>query len=1160
NWEPYVTPFGISEEYKKQVKEELSNTIIAALKISTVAGEKFKPSLVDRLYNQLEKLKNEVTALIFQINPFKAGVALNLSEDWVEDDPPPDPQPIEAGPFGEVEIIKQDVPEEIIEPEIESAENSSPRAEEILAREGLLATTTELIIPESTTTIGSSASTTELVPLPKPESPPVPAPKLASAPGLVFCERDSGNPKRFRVLINEVAWMGTVNSPNNEWIELKNVWGIPVNLNGWQLLDKDRQIKIIFDEEDIIPAGGYYLLERTDDNSMPDAKADLIYTGALSNTDEALYLFDDQCNIEDEVLANPNWPAGDNLLKKPMARLDVLDWYAGVSTPGSENSSPPVVRSSGSAPAPLPTPSSSFTSPQIFITETYIGSEGDQKNDFVELYNPNSEVINLTDYYIQRKTENAQDFSTYVSHELLAEKIIKPQDYFLIANASSTFTTSADVVTTYPLTKNNTLVLKDPKQEIIDQVFTDNPPAGKSYGRKWSSTTQNYKEDFEIQIPTPRAQNQNLIVGEDESDKEEAGNDLLSVKINEIAWAGTKANSFDEWIELYNNTTSSIDIDGWRLNSSEADGINITFSTSTSAITTIPAQEFYLIERTDDSAVSDVSADWTGSFSNGLSNTKCEILYLYDSSGNLIDETVCSGNNWPGGEASPNYISMERITNASGVDSQNWASNNLVAKNGLDADGNLINGTPGAENSVAKSFTEIVGGLKIAEDFTLTLIGSPYLVEGSITVGEGAKLTIEPGVIIKFKHRSDWKSALNVEGALEAIGGDDPEQKITFTSFYDATGTIPVAGDWEWLYFKNAQVKLDNVIIKYAGKREGNPPFSSSFTRGALYVDGGNIEISNSKIEESQTLGIWLVNSALATIDGVEFSNLTGDWEKAAAIYIESGSPAISSSTFTDNNIGILVENFASPIIENNIFNNNQIPVQINTLLPTISNNTFNNNSYNGIHVIGLSLPEGQTSMVWKEVGVPYIINTLTLAPGLALQIEPGVVIKFLNNSRLNIEGSFEAKGNAGNKIVFTSIQDDEYGGDTNNDGAATQPVAGRWHYVYFAPSSQNPVLEDVIVRYGGWYNVFQGGAAAKSGAVKVDGTTLTIKDSLFESNLYAGLELINATTTLKNVVFNKNEHGIYIEAGDCPDLLKVEFGSGENANSANVFPSSCAP
>jgi len=544
---------------------------------------------------------------------------------------------------------------------------------------------------------------------------------------------------------------------------------------------------------------------------------------------------------------------------------------------------------------------------------------------------------------------------------------------------------------------------------------------------------------------------------------------------------------------------------------------------------------------------------------------------------------------------------MERITIATGTDPQNWASNNLIIKNGLDAGGNLINGTPKNENSVAKNYTMLSGGITFDENFTLRRLGSPYISDGPIHVLAGVTLSIEPGTIIKFQHGSSRTpyAELKVEGSLEALGGSEPDQKIVFTSYKDdeyggdtnndGDATQPAAGDWDWVYFKDSVSNLRDVIVRYGGKLHSDCCGAfPSYTYGAIYVDGGQLTISSSTIEKSATLGLWIKNSVNSLITSSEFRDIDTSWSKPATVYIENGSSTISNSTFHDNNIGILVENFANPTIENNVFDGNRTPIQINTLLPTISGNTFNSNNYNGVYVVGLSLPEGQTSMVWKEAGIPYIVNTLTLAPGLTLQIEPGVVIKFLSSGRLNIEGIFEVSGTTTKKIIFTSIQDDEYGGDTNNDGANTQPAAGQWNFISFSASSANSILNNIIVRYGGWYN-----ASFKSGAIKIENTDVAISNSLFENNLVAGLELENSTTTIINTIFrnhraqygyaaensmgiwvknatpiltsttfNNNYYGIYIENDTykCPDLSSAIFGEGENANSTNVSPLSCAP
>ena len=51
----------------------------------------------------------------------------------------------------------------------------------------------------------------------------------------------------------------------------------------------------------------------------------------------------------------------------------------------------------------------------------------------------------------------------------------------------------------------------------------------------------------------------------------------LDVVINEVAWMGTNASAYHEWIELHNTTGAAIDLTSWTL--SAADGApNITLA------------------------------------------------------------------------------------------------------------------------------------------------------------------------------------------------------------------------------------------------------------------------------------------------------------------------------------------------------------------------------------------------------------------------------------------------------------------------------------------------------------------------------------------------------------------------------------------------------
>jgi phosphatidylserine/phosphatidylglycerophosphate/cardiolipin synthase-like enzyme len=123
------------------------------------------------------------------------------------------------------------------------------------------------------------------------------------------------------VVISEVAWMGTTTSTSNEWIELYNTTGSSISLSGWTLRATDGTPNISLTGS--IGAYGYYLLERTDDNSVPGVTADKIYTGALGDGGELLELKDGSSNVIDTASQAGAWYAGTTTGRSSMSRADV---------------------------------------------------------------------------------------------------------------------------------------------------------------------------------------------------------------------------------------------------------------------------------------------------------------------------------------------------------------------------------------------------------------------------------------------------------------------------------------------------------------------------------------------------------------------------------------------------------------------------------------------------------------------------------------------------------------------------------------------------------------------------------------------------------------------------------------------------------------------
>lgn len=147
------------------------------------------------------------------------------------------------------------------------------------------------------------------------------------------------------IIINEIAWMGTEQSHYDEWMELKNITDKTINITGWQLKAEAGSPDIKLAGE--IAPKGFFILERTDDNTLPQIKADMIYTGALNNKGETIRLINNKGETVDVIEAREGWPAGDNQNKRTMERKksglpgEGAEWQSSQNpggTPETENS------------------------------------------------------------------------------------------------------------------------------------------------------------------------------------------------------------------------------------------------------------------------------------------------------------------------------------------------------------------------------------------------------------------------------------------------------------------------------------------------------------------------------------------------------------------------------------------------------------------------------------------------------------------------------------------------------------------------------------------------------------------------------------------------------------------------------------------------------
>lgn len=263
----------------------------------------------------------------------------------------------------------------------------------------------------------------------------------------------------------------------------------------------------------------------------------------------------------------------------------------------------------------------------------------------------------------------------------------------------------------------------------------------------------------------------------------------------------------------------------------------------------------------------------------------------------------------------------------------------------------------------------IIPGL-INTDVTWTLAQSPYLVGSNVLINANAKVTVEPGVTIRF----DQGTEILLRGKIEALGTE--QDSIYFIP--NGTTTNPDQKYWEGIRFDNtigASIKLKYV---YAADAENFIDLSSAngtdtileFRHSKFYnhgraIDGNDLikpyaaridycnftdiegyvifGSSNFHVTNSYFNGNSRVSYNDADQDAI-FENciFTGSFD--AALIIRG---IIRNCEFYGNSRGFATQ-ANGPIAENNYIHDNDIGISItNSLQDKIRYNTICNNEIN---------------------------------------------------------------------------------------------------------------------------------------------------------------------------------------------------------------------
>lgn len=335
-----------------------------------------------------------------------------------------------------------------------------------------------------------------------------------------------------------------------------------------------------------------------------------------------------------------------------------------------------------------------------------------------------------------------------------------------------------------------------------------------------------------------------------------------------------------------------------------------------------------------------------------------------------------------------------------------------------------------------------------------------YVVTTRMNIAPSAKLTINPGVVMKFQS----SGSIRVDGALAAVGGIEggAQTRVVFTDYRDDSSggdtnndgneSSPSRGYWNGIEFNSSGMEDENILshadIRYAS--------SSGFTeRSSIVFNSAYGLIENSVIEQSSGSGIAILGNANPDIINNSLLNISDTPIRmnmfANPVFFENTALNVGSMA-----IGIISETYS-----------------VDATVPTRNFSGYENITYE-------------------------ILGDLTINSGTEITIPEGVVFKRNTSRGIYVEGTLKALGTESNPVIFTHISDDDFGSpaDTQNDGAASSPSITNRPWITFESSSNDSesIIENSIIRYANY-------------GIELNSSAPTINSNLFE-HLTWGMEL----------------------------------------------------
>ncbi len=478
--------------------------------------------------------------------------------------------------------------------------------------------------------------------------------------------------------------------------------------------------------------------------------------------------------------------------------------------------------------------------------------------------------------------------------------------------------------------------------------------------------------------------------------------EALPVVINEVAWMGTDAQHVnDEWIELYNPNEYDVAMDDWQLY------IGGKLATWEKRQQNIEAKGYYLLERSDDNTVADISADGIFTVSGGIKNNgdRIEIVNGKQESVDLVDATE----GWFAGELGAFYKTMER-RDSTGLStaSSTWQHADGISLQGLvDGGGQkAIYGTPRQANKgsvLLKDLSRYYRDKFVEGVWTLSAEEGPYVIDYETVIPVGFTLQVEPGVVFLGKNQ---QSAIRVEGNLLLSGNQ--EAPVVITSLYDpvvgiSLDTAAQPGDWSHIeVHPGGYFVAEFTAFRYCGHpySKGNGwVYGQKVFAQCVSNFGGNVSMHNSLFSDG-------------------FIHML-DPELNSYLWMEQGVTVVEDSIFNGGRQSIVANNAQLSIYGGRFLHSVGVdgPVVLSKTVPNVGELQFEGNVFDGLSVFQLTIDEP----VIFPGNMTYSMGSMTVNPGGTLTLQEGTTLKVRDRNDIFIRGEIISEGTIDSPVRITA-------------------------------------------------------------------------------------------------------------------------------------------